>query len=127
VTLKITDRLIRVADYANRARLPRAAVPARRHRNAASGRIDNILSFRECKRSENASVQMQASRSAPGTPPSRVLLADVDAVIDGFGTPHARPIRHATLGQLRARSFPADSMGPNDHGQFGPNSDQYWP
>jgi carbamate kinase len=41
-----------------------------------------------------------------------LLLTDVDAVTDGFGTPHARPIRHATPGELRARSFPAGSMGP---------------
>jgi carbamate kinase len=41
-----------------------------------------------------------------------LLLTDVDAVIDGFGTPDARPIRHATPSQLRARSFPAGSMGP---------------
>jgi carbamate kinase len=41
-----------------------------------------------------------------------LLLTDVDAVIDGFGTPAARPVRHATPGDLRARSFPAGSMGP---------------
>ena len=41
-----------------------------------------------------------------------LLLTDVDAVIGGFGTPQARPIRHATPGELRARSFPAGSMGP---------------
>jgi carbamate kinase len=41
-----------------------------------------------------------------------LLLTDVDAVIDGFGTPEARPIRHATAGELRARTFPAGSMGP---------------
>jgi carbamate kinase len=41
-----------------------------------------------------------------------LLLTDVDAVIDGFGTPQARPIRHATPSELRARSFPAGSMGP---------------
>lgn len=41
-----------------------------------------------------------------------LLLTDVDAVIDGFGTPDARPIRHATPAQLRSRSFPAGSMGP---------------
>ena len=41
-----------------------------------------------------------------------LLLTDVDAVIDGFGTPQARPIRHATPAGLRARSFPAGSMGP---------------
>jgi carbamate kinase len=41
-----------------------------------------------------------------------LLLTDVDAVIDGLGTPGAHPIRRATPGQLRARSFPAGSMGP---------------
>ena len=41
-----------------------------------------------------------------------LLLTDVDAVIDGFGTPSARPIHHTTPGELRARSFPAGSMGP---------------
>ncbi len=41
-----------------------------------------------------------------------LLLTDVDAVIDGFGTPDAHPIRQATPEQLRARSFPAGSMGP---------------
>jgi carbamate kinase len=41
-----------------------------------------------------------------------LLLTDVDAVIDGFGTPGARPIHHATPGELRVRSFPAGSMGP---------------
>ncbi len=41
-----------------------------------------------------------------------LLLTDVDAVIDGFGTPDARPIRRITPAELRARSFPAGSMGP---------------
>jgi carbamate kinase len=41
-----------------------------------------------------------------------LLLTDVDAVIDGYGTPPARPIRQATTGELRARSFAAGSMGP---------------
>jgi len=41
-----------------------------------------------------------------------LLLTDVDAVIDGFGTPGARPISRATPAELRARSFPAGSMGP---------------
>ena len=41
-----------------------------------------------------------------------LLLTDVDAVIDGFGTPQARPIRQATPEQLRSGSFPAGSMGP---------------
>jgi carbamate kinase len=33
-------------------------------------------------------------------------------VQDGYGTAQARPIRRATPAQLRARSFPAGSMGP---------------
>jgi carbamate kinase len=41
-----------------------------------------------------------------------LLLTDVDAVIDAFGTPGARPISRATPAELRARSFPAGSMGP---------------
>ena len=41
-----------------------------------------------------------------------LLLTDVAAVMDGYGTPHARPIRHATPAQLRARPFPAGSMAP---------------
>jgi carbamate kinase len=41
-----------------------------------------------------------------------LLLTDVDAVIDGFGTTAARPIRQATPAQLRARAFPGGSMGP---------------
>jgi carbamate kinase len=41
-----------------------------------------------------------------------LLLTDVPAVQEGFGTPAARPIRAATATELRARSFPAGSMGP---------------
>jgi carbamate kinase len=41
-----------------------------------------------------------------------LLLTDVDAVIDGYGTPQARPIRRATARDLRGRGFPAGSMGP---------------
>jgi carbamate kinase len=41
-----------------------------------------------------------------------LLLTDVGAVIDGYGTPRARPIRETTPRDLRARSFPAGSMGP---------------
>jgi carbamate kinase len=41
-----------------------------------------------------------------------LLLTDVDVVTDGFGTPDAHPIRQATPSELRARSFPAGSMGP---------------
>jgi carbamate kinase len=41
-----------------------------------------------------------------------LLLTDVPAIEDGYGTPQARPIRRATPAQLRARCFPAGSMGP---------------
>jgi carbamate kinase len=41
-----------------------------------------------------------------------LLLTDVAAVEDGFGTPQARPIRRAAPADLRARSFPAGSMAP---------------
>ena len=41
-----------------------------------------------------------------------LLLTDVAAVMDGYGTPRARPIRRTTAGELRARPFPAGSMGP---------------
>jgi carbamate kinase len=41
-----------------------------------------------------------------------LLLTDVAAVMDGYGTPQARPIRRATPAELRARVFPAGSMGP---------------
>jgi carbamate kinase len=41
-----------------------------------------------------------------------LLLTDIEAVQDGFGTPYAQPIRHASPGELRARPFPAGSMGP---------------
>ena len=41
-----------------------------------------------------------------------VILTDVDAVENGYGTPQARPIRRATPQELRARPFPAGSMGP---------------
>jgi carbamate kinase len=41
-----------------------------------------------------------------------LLLTDIEAVQDGFGTPQARPIRRSTPAGLRARSFPAGSMGP---------------
>jgi carbamate kinase len=41
-----------------------------------------------------------------------LLLTDVEAVVDGYGTAQARPIRRATTAQLRARTFPAGSMGP---------------
>ena len=41
-----------------------------------------------------------------------LLLTDVAAVQDGYGTPRARPIRRATSAELRRRDFPAGSMGP---------------
>jgi carbamate kinase len=41
-----------------------------------------------------------------------VILTDVDAVQDGYGTPQARPIRRTTPRELRARAFPAGSMRP---------------
>ena len=41
-----------------------------------------------------------------------VILTDVAAVEDGYGTPQARPIHRATPQELLARPFPAGSMGP---------------
>ncbi len=41
-----------------------------------------------------------------------LLLTDVAAVQDGYGTPGAKSIDQATVAELRARSFPAGSMGP---------------
>lgn len=43
-----------------------------------------------------------------------VVLTDVAAVELGHGTPHARPLGHVTVAELRARGaeFPAGSMGP---------------
>lgn len=41
-----------------------------------------------------------------------LILTDVPAVISGYGTAHACPIRRATAAELRAMSFPAGSMGP---------------
>jgi carbamate kinase len=41
-----------------------------------------------------------------------LIMTDVEAVQDHYGTPDAQPIRHTTPAQLRARSFPAGSMGP---------------
>ena len=41
-----------------------------------------------------------------------LLLTDVAAVQDGYGTPGAMPIHHASPAELRARYFPAGSMGP---------------
>jgi carbamate kinase len=41
-----------------------------------------------------------------------LILTDVPAVISGYGTASAAPIRRATVAQLRSMSFPAGSMGP---------------
>jgi carbamate kinase len=41
-----------------------------------------------------------------------VLATDVDAVYDGYGLAEQLPIAHATPAALRAREFPAGSMGP---------------
>ena len=45
-----------------------------------------------------------------------LMLTDVAAVQDGYGTPAARPIGRITAAQLRGRiaagAFPAGSMGP---------------
>lgn len=41
-----------------------------------------------------------------------LLLTDVPAVMDEYGTPQARPISHCTAAELRSRAFPAGSMGP---------------
>jgi carbamate kinase len=41
-----------------------------------------------------------------------LLLTDVAAVLADYGTPSERPIRSATVNELRALNFPAGSMGP---------------
>lgn len=41
-----------------------------------------------------------------------MILTDVPAVVDGFGTPQATEIFRATPAQMRERGFPAGSMGP---------------
>lgn len=41
-----------------------------------------------------------------------LLLTDVAAVQDGYGTPGTTSIHQATPAELRGRSFPAGSMGP---------------
>lgn len=41
-----------------------------------------------------------------------LMLTDVDAVYEGFGTPSARPIRTVTPAALDPASFAAGSMGP---------------
>jgi carbamate kinase len=41
-----------------------------------------------------------------------LLLTDVEAVIENYGAPDARPIRRATPADLRSMAFPSGSMGP---------------
>ena len=41
-----------------------------------------------------------------------LLLTDVPAVIDGYGTASARPISRASVSQLRSMRFPAGLDGP---------------
>ena len=41
-----------------------------------------------------------------------LLLTDVAAVQDDYGTPRSRPIGRATPAWMRSRAFPAGSMGP---------------
>lgn len=41
-----------------------------------------------------------------------LVLTDVPAVIEGYGTPQAREIGHTTPHEMRALDFPAGSMGP---------------
>jgi len=41
-----------------------------------------------------------------------LMLTDVHAVVDGWGTPEAAPIRSATVAELRRLTFAPGSMGP---------------
>ena len=41
-----------------------------------------------------------------------LVLTDVPAILRGYGTPHARPIRAIGPSELSAMTFPAGSMGP---------------
>lgn len=41
-----------------------------------------------------------------------LVLTDVEHVVDGWGTEHARPLRRTTPEELRALDLPAGSMGP---------------
>ena len=41
-----------------------------------------------------------------------LMLTDTDAVYEGWGTPEQRALAAAPPGELRAREFPAGSMGP---------------
>lgn len=41
-----------------------------------------------------------------------MVLTDVECVVEGFGTDAARPIGRVAASELRAKDFPAGSMGP---------------
>ncbi len=41
-----------------------------------------------------------------------LLLTDVEAVMENYGTPDAAPIGQTTAARMRAQSFPTGSMGP---------------
>lgn len=41
-----------------------------------------------------------------------LILTDVDAVYEDWGTPQSRAIRQATPAEMRSRSYPEGSMGP---------------
>jgi carbamate kinase len=41
-----------------------------------------------------------------------LVLTDVEAVVDGWGTPAAVPVRRASVAWLRSRTWAAGSMGP---------------
>ena len=41
-----------------------------------------------------------------------LVLTDVPAVLEGFGTPEARPVRRTSPARLRALDLPTGSMGP---------------
>ena len=41
-----------------------------------------------------------------------LMLTDVDAVMSGWGTPGAEPMRHVTVAELRTMQFASGSMGP---------------
>ena len=41
-----------------------------------------------------------------------LMLTDVEAVLEGWGTPGARPLRRATPAELRTKSWANGSMGP---------------
>lgn len=41
-----------------------------------------------------------------------LMLTDVDAVYDGYGTPHARPLSRISAASISADAYPSGSMGP---------------